>query len=75
MSKAFQCENCLECFPGAAHHITKAGNEICSGCHRALEALAGSDPLDVPARIKLRHDTGVSWQHCECPLHTGRHSQ
>lgn len=77
MGKAFQCDSCLECFPGNAHHTTSSGKEICSGCRRVFEAFAGFDPLANSVTIKLKSDSPVAWTHThrDFPLHTGEHNQ
>lgn len=72
MSKAFQCENCFECFPGGAHHTLADGAEVCSGCFRAIKALS---TIDYFATVKLRPDSTTDWKPREWPLHTGEHSQ
>ncbi len=71
MSRAFQCDNCAELFPGDAHEVLANGAEVCSGCFRALKALATIDPFV----IRLRNDREVDWSRTDFPLHTGRHSQ
>ena len=45
MGKAFQCDNCLECFPGGTPYII-GEKELCGGCKRALEALSCVDWLE-----------------------------
>ena len=53
MSKAFQCDNCLECFVGDAHKVLPNGDEVCSDCFRTIKALSTINPV---AGIKLRSD-------------------
>ncbi len=72
MSKAFQCDNCLECFPGAPAHELR-DREICSSCLRGLKALGVIDPFAT--KIKPRTDSSQDWSRKDFPLHTGEHSQ
>lgn len=71
MSKAFQCDNCLECFVGDAHKVLPNGDEVCSDCLRVIKALSTINPV---ARIKLRSDRPGDWEPIESPPHTGQHS-
>lgn len=73
MSKAFQCDNCLDCFPGSPEEVID-GKDICHSCVRVLKALGTIDPF-VKTRVKLRSDKQVDWSRTDFPLHTGRHSQ
>lgn len=70
MSKAFQCDNCLDCFPGSPEEVI-GGKDICHSCVRVLKVLGTIDPFV----IKLRSDKQVDWSRTDFPLHTGWHSQ
>lgn len=72
MSKAFQCDNCGDLFPGDAHKVLENGAEVCSGCFKAIKALGTTDYF---ATVKLRKDRPGDWEPKEFPLHTGWHSQ
>ena len=74
MSKAFQCDNCGDLFPGDAHKVLENGAEVCSGCFRSIKALSTVDCFTT-VRVKLRTDNAENWEPREWPLHTGRHSQ
>ena len=70
MSKAFQCDNCLECFPGEPEKVIDR-KDLCYSCVRVLKVLGAIDPV---AHIKLRQDRPGDWEQTESPLHTGQHS-
>ncbi len=72
MSKAFQCDNCGDLFPGDAHKVLENGAEVCSGCFSAIKALG---TVDYFATVKLRPDRAEDWTSKDFPLHTGQHSQ
>lgn len=72
MSRAFQCDNCGDLFPGDAHKVLENGAEVCLGCFRTGEALG------YFAMVKLRTDRAGDWtfkDFCYIPPHTGEHSQ
>ena len=48
MSKAFQCNNCRECYPGSPTIENYQGDkDLCANCVRHLTALGVIDPLAI----------------------------
>ena len=68
MSKAYQCDNCLECFPGAPAKEIGEGKELCPRCLRGFQAFASMDPFMKPnARASTPQPN--SHGHCGCGHH------
>ena len=72
MSKAFQCDNCGELFPGDAYKVLDNGAEVCSGCFRAIKVLG---TVDYFATIKFPKDRPGYCAPTEFHLLTDRHTQ
>ena len=65
MSKAYQCDNCLECYPGDAPYQGNNRNELCPGCFRALKFLGSIDPFFIKPKFETEeiYDATISWRN------------
>ena len=68
MSKAYQCDNCLECFPGAPAKEIGEGKELCQHCLRVFQAFASTDPFIKP-NYKAATPKSSAHDHCGCGHH------
>ena len=67
MSKAYQCDNCLECFPGVPAKVIGGEKEICHNCDRVYRAFASVDPFVKSAKITTKQP--IKHDHCGCGHH------
>jgi hypothetical protein len=67
MSKAYQCDNCQECFPGAPAKELGDGKELCHRCLRGFQAFASMDPFIKSAKASAPQPAGHG--HCGCGHH------
>ena len=67
MSKAYQCDNCLEYFPGAPAKEIGDGKELCHRCLRGFQAFASIDPFVKSAKITTKQP--IKHDHCGCVHH------
>ena len=47
MGKAFQCDNCGECYTGYPEMTDNNGNDFCANCVRVMRAFSTIDPFSV----------------------------
>lgn len=59
MSKAFQCDNCLEFYGGDPALVDGNHNEFCSNCVRVMSILGKIDPFAYTKTNEEENDYGM----------------
>ena len=59
MSRAFQCDNCLEFYGGDPTLVDGNHNEFCSNCVRVMSILGKIDPFAFGTKKKGENDRGM----------------